>query len=470
MEFIYDILCEVETASPFFVADQLQDFFGAKTFSFVLALWKYIWLTDLESRKEHLNQIIQKPNTSENDLESAATPFNHPPPLPPNPPPDQRNFLGNRQMEDKKPIISMEGASLIPEVRRKLQQYVDDISYAEFMRSSNGLPDMSAFLRADNFRYVGNRKDGNQPKTKEELLAEERDYKRRRQSYRAKNVHLTKRTPTQVFRDIIEMRMQEILDELSDLQESTIKSANADTQEPVIRVNMHMKQSETQKSSQPLPPIAAHVPSNRSNTFEDDTRPTLADLADGKISKIDLHPTPTNAPSNDDKEPKGSISTHDTRQAIATKQHEREDDHENRQSRRGDRDESTREEQSRQKNKHRRDEGKSEREDERGKDDGSRKKRHHKDEKTDKKTKRSHRSGRRHESSTSDSNSSSDDRDGVQKRESKKRHRRDHSPRRKHDDRRAHRSHHDQRDSRKKEMDSLERWEHSEYYAHNQSE
>ncbi|XP_031483603.1 U11/U12 small nuclear ribonucleoprotein 48 kDa protein [Nymphaea colorata] len=49
--------------------------------------------------------------------------------------------------------------------------------------------------------------DGRKLKTKEELLAEERDYKRRRMSYRGKKV---KRTPVQVLRDIIEDHMDEI--------------------------------------------------------------------------------------------------------------------------------------------------------------------------------------------------------------------------------------------------------------------
>ena len=37
-----------------------------------------------------------------------------------------------------------------------------------------------------------------QPKSRYELLAEQRDYKRRRQSYRAKNVHITKRSAVEV--------------------------------------------------------------------------------------------------------------------------------------------------------------------------------------------------------------------------------------------------------------------------------
>lgn len=37
-------------------------------------------------------------------------------------------------------------------------------------------------------------------KTYLQLLKEKRDYKRRRQKYRAKNVHITRKTPTEVSR------------------------------------------------------------------------------------------------------------------------------------------------------------------------------------------------------------------------------------------------------------------------------
>lgn len=52
-----------------------------------------------------------------------------------------------------------------------------------------------------------NDKETNKTKTKEELLAEERDYKRRRMSYRGKK---SKRTTTEVMRDIIDDHMEEI--------------------------------------------------------------------------------------------------------------------------------------------------------------------------------------------------------------------------------------------------------------------
>ncbi|XP_073188442.1 U11/U12 small nuclear ribonucleoprotein 48 kDa protein isoform X1 [Lepidochelys kempii] len=48
------------------------------------------------------------------------------------------------------------------------------------------------------------------PKSHLEILAEMRDYKRRRQSYRAKNVHITKKSYTEVIRDVIGVHMEEL--------------------------------------------------------------------------------------------------------------------------------------------------------------------------------------------------------------------------------------------------------------------
>ncbi|XP_039886482.1 U11/U12 small nuclear ribonucleoprotein 48 kDa protein [Simochromis diagramma] len=50
----------------------------------------------------------------------------------------------------------------------------------------------------------------NEPKTKLELMAEMRDYKRRRQSYRAKNVHITKKSYTEVIREVINVHSEEL--------------------------------------------------------------------------------------------------------------------------------------------------------------------------------------------------------------------------------------------------------------------
>ncbi|CAN7003133.1 unnamed protein product [Brassica rapa subsp. trilocularis] len=56
-------------------------------------------------------------------------------------------------------------------------------------------------------RHRLSNQDMNKMKTREELLAEERDYKRRRMSYRGKKV---KRTPRRVLRDMIEEFTEEV--------------------------------------------------------------------------------------------------------------------------------------------------------------------------------------------------------------------------------------------------------------------
>ncbi|KAM3873525.1 U11/U12 small nuclear ribonucleoprotein 48 kDa protein [Diretmus argenteus] len=50
----------------------------------------------------------------------------------------------------------------------------------------------------------------NGPKSHLELMAEMRDYKRRRQSYRAKNVHITKKSYTEVIREVIHVHSGEL--------------------------------------------------------------------------------------------------------------------------------------------------------------------------------------------------------------------------------------------------------------------
>jgi hypothetical protein len=90
-------------------------------------------------------------------------------------------------------------------VQQKALQYEKDVGYAQQVLSQR--PNFQA--PSDN--NVWSRKNNdNRPKTQLELLAEQRDYKRRRMKYRAKNVHITKRTPTQVARAVIGMKMDEI--------------------------------------------------------------------------------------------------------------------------------------------------------------------------------------------------------------------------------------------------------------------
>ncbi|KAK7493560.1 hypothetical protein BaRGS_00015271 [Batillaria attramentaria] len=50
--------------------------------------------------------------------------------------------------------------------------------------------------------------DGEKPKSKAELMAMLRDQKRRRQSYRAKNVHVTKKSYTEIIREVISNQVE----------------------------------------------------------------------------------------------------------------------------------------------------------------------------------------------------------------------------------------------------------------------
>ncbi|XP_044150245.1 U11/U12 small nuclear ribonucleoprotein 48 kDa protein [Bufo gargarizans] len=68
------------------------------------------------------------------------------------------------------------------------------------------------------------------PKSHLEIMAEMRDYKRRRQSYRAKNVHITKKSYTEIMRDVINVHMEELSgkwhDEIHDEASSIISSSS----------------------------------------------------------------------------------------------------------------------------------------------------------------------------------------------------------------------------------------------------
>ncbi|KAM8966632.1 U11/U12 small nuclear ribonucleoprotein 48 kDa protein [Pelodytes ibericus] len=81
-----------------------------------------------------------------------------------------------------------------------------------------------------------NQDDGRKgPKSHLEIMAEMRDYKRRRQSYRAKNVHITKKSYTEIIRDVIGVHMEELTghwgDEAHDEAVSTISSSSVKKRE-----------------------------------------------------------------------------------------------------------------------------------------------------------------------------------------------------------------------------------------------
>ncbi|KAM4568649.1 U11/U12 small nuclear ribonucleoprotein 48 kDa protein [Fundulus diaphanus] len=78
------------------------------------------------------------------------------------------------------------------------------------LSQQNEAPTSSEDLYVDLVSKLQKDEGQNEPKSHLELMAEMRDYKRRRQSYRAKNVHITKKSYTEVIREVISVHSEEL--------------------------------------------------------------------------------------------------------------------------------------------------------------------------------------------------------------------------------------------------------------------
>ncbi|XP_006888801.1 PREDICTED: U11/U12 small nuclear ribonucleoprotein 48 kDa protein [Elephantulus edwardii] len=88
-------------------------------------------------------------------------------------------------------------------------------------RSSSQIIENDSDLFVDLAAKVNQDNSQKCPKSYLEILAEVRDYKRRRQSYRAKNVHITKKSYTEVIRDVINVHMEELSNQWQEEQEKS---------------------------------------------------------------------------------------------------------------------------------------------------------------------------------------------------------------------------------------------------------
>ncbi|KAM4689164.1 U11/U12 small nuclear ribonucleoprotein 48 kDa protein [Discoglossus pictus] len=100
--------------------------------------------------------------------------------------------------------------------------------------------DLAAKINQDN--------DQKGPKSHLEIMAEMRDFKRRRQSYRAKNVHITKKSYTEIIRDVINVHMDELSthwrDEMHEEANSTHSSASMERRRSHRSPSVASRQSE----------------------------------------------------------------------------------------------------------------------------------------------------------------------------------------------------------------------------------
>ncbi|KAM5158242.1 U11/U12 small nuclear ribonucleoprotein 48 kDa protein [Mantella aurantiaca] len=107
------------------------------------------------------------------------------------------------------------------------------------MNEADLFEDLTAKIKQDD--------DQKCPKSHLEIMAEMRDYKRRRQSYRAKNVHITKKSYTEIIRDVISVHMEELgsnwHDEMHDEASSCVSSSSNNRREQQRSPSVESKQS-----------------------------------------------------------------------------------------------------------------------------------------------------------------------------------------------------------------------------------
>ncbi|XP_074730548.1 U11/U12 small nuclear ribonucleoprotein 48 kDa protein isoform X2 [Strix uralensis] len=124
----------------------------------------------------------------------------------------------------KVPTVAMGSYSLLPvEVPQNHKRFTCDLTQADRLalydyvveetkkqRSRSQITENDSDLFVDLAAKITQDDSQKGPKSHLEILAEMRDYKRRRQSYRAKNVHITKKSYTEVIRDVIGVHMEEL--------------------------------------------------------------------------------------------------------------------------------------------------------------------------------------------------------------------------------------------------------------------
>ncbi|XP_063426439.1 U11/U12 small nuclear ribonucleoprotein 48 kDa protein-like isoform X1 [Mytilus trossulus] len=106
--------------------------------------------------------------------------------------------------QDKVPLTPNEvTVQLTPAERAAIHNYVVEKAKNERRLNSH---ESDQFLSTDLQDMIKQKDalDRNKPKSYMEYLAQQRDYKRRRQSYRAKNVHITRKSYTEIIREVIE--------------------------------------------------------------------------------------------------------------------------------------------------------------------------------------------------------------------------------------------------------------------------
>nr|XP_058940266.1 U11/U12 small nuclear ribonucleoprotein 48 kDa protein-like [Pocillopora verrucosa] len=210
VDFVLSCLQEEKVAHPSGLEEMLKDFLGDETKAFVLNLWKFLAVSVTKEKNSAIySQMENKTqDSSANSFETKTDVQDHPEPV--GSPVKEIPLPMDRVISDFSP-------------QQRLTVYEHVIQAAKAKRETDK-QEMDLEIVSDSNESKGT--EGDQPKTHFEVLAEQRDYKRRRQSYRAKNVHITKRSAVEVMRDLIETQMHVL--EMQYKEEHGITGNNSD--------------------------------------------------------------------------------------------------------------------------------------------------------------------------------------------------------------------------------------------------
>ncbi|KAF8767111.1 U11/U12 small nuclear ribonucleoprotein 48 like protein [Argiope bruennichi] len=146
----------------------------------------------------------------------------------------QASILMEKGLIEQKPLDEM------PDVPKTVDRWTVELNPEQRLAEYDYIiAKAKAINKAENdtledlmFDFEKKNDQDDRPKTHLEILAEQRDYKRRRQSYRAKNVHITKKSYTEVMKEVIENQIS-MLTEMRK-EENNEKEANSNTEEKKV--------------------------------------------------------------------------------------------------------------------------------------------------------------------------------------------------------------------------------------------
>lgn len=201
ISFLANVILQALPIGPQSLVPHLYPFFQSRTALFIRAVWRHLWsqlhsipdsgippeqpLSHLEDQQAKIGAALVRASQSASGGTTGGVPSSN----------------GGTE-------AAMAYDALVAKARELRERAVNLLETSPGGVSLSQLvADAKAVFEKEEARR---RAEAMRPKTELELLALQRDTRRRRQTYRAKNTHITKRTPVQVQRDTISLWMAEL--------------------------------------------------------------------------------------------------------------------------------------------------------------------------------------------------------------------------------------------------------------------